>query len=195
LRHTIDDAQSVRRWEAAGRPIPPPHPIKVRTVKAYSARFATPVLVETGTYRGEMVEAVKHVFETIYSIELDDTLYAQAQANLARMSHIHVIHGDSAEVLPALIGKIDQTILFWLDAHYSGGVTARGREDSPIRQELLNILNRSANEPVILIDDARLFTGESGYPTLDELRQFVLEKRPGWVFEVQDDIIRLHGPG
>jgi hypothetical protein len=47
---------------------------------------------------------------------------------------------------------------------------------------------------VALIDDARLFDGTDDYPTLDDLRRWLAERRPAWVMEVADDIIRLHGP-
>jgi len=45
---------------------------------------------------------------------------------------------------------------------------------------------------VILIDDARCFIGERGYPKIDELKEFVLSKYSDWEFEVKDDIIRLY---
>ena len=45
---------------------------------------------------------------------------------------------------------------------------------------------------VILIDDVKDFTGDNGYPTIEELRSFVLQYRPGWIFEVKNGIIRIH---
>jgi hypothetical protein len=45
---------------------------------------------------------------------------------------------------------------------------------------------------VILIDDARCFTGENDYPTLDELKSFVAERKPNHKFSVEHDIIRIH---
>jgi hypothetical protein len=82
--------------------------------------------------------------------------------------------------------------LFWLDGHYSGGITAKGPLDTPIVKELDSILNHSVTGHVILIDDARCFVGENDYPTIDELREILHTERPRWVFEVKDDIIRIH---
>lgn len=190
----MESAREVRRWEKSGRPVPPPHPVKVRTVKAYAARFGTPVLVETGTYYGDMVFAVRSIFRTILSIELDEDLYRKAKARFAHFGHIHIMSGDSGRVLPKILPGINQRCLFWLDAHYSGGVSARGNTDTPIMEELQHILAYPVIDPVILIDDARLCVGRASYPTLDELRRFVSCVRPDWVFEVRDDIVRIHRP-
>jgi hypothetical protein len=47
---------------------------------------------------------------------------------------------------------------------------------------------------VVLIDDARLFVGAGGYPRLERVRELVDELRPGWHFDVADDIVRAHVP-
>jgi hypothetical protein len=122
---------------------------------------------------------------------LDTGLYNQAVRTFAEISHIHIHQGDSADVLPALLQEIDEPCLFWLDAHYSGPGTARGRVDTPITQELSAIFEYHVKKHVILIDDARDFTGEDGYPALDELESFVCVRRPDLHFEVKNDIIRL----
>ena len=102
--------------------------------------------------------------------------------------------GDSSRVLSEVLPRITEPCLFWLDAHHSGGVTARGPVDTPIMAELQLIFDARIPRAVILIDDARCFVGENDYPTLDALRQFVLENRPTWAVEVQDDIIRISDP-
>jgi hypothetical protein len=45
---------------------------------------------------------------------------------------------------------------------------------------------------VLLIDDARNLVGENGYPTLEELRNYIKAKKPNYVFECKEDIIRVH---
>jgi hypothetical protein len=83
--------------------------------------------------------------------------------------------------------------LFWLDGHFSAGVTARGDVDTPIVAELDSVLGRSGWNDVVLIDDARLF-GQGDYPSLSWIQQRVADARPGWRFQVRDDIIRAHRP-
>jgi hypothetical protein len=45
-----------------------------------------------------------------------------------------------------------------------------------------------------LIDDARLFTGEDDYPTLDEVRNYLSNRKPDYRFELDLDIIRITPP-
>jgi len=139
-----------------------------------------------------MVNATKNIFSKIFSVELDKTLYEQAKKKFAKFAHISIIQGDSSEVLPPILAEITQPCLFWLDAHYSGGLTAKGNLETPIMRELKLIFTHASGEQVILIDDARLFVGQNDYPTMGQLRSFILEQRPGWMFETENDIIRIH---
>jgi hypothetical protein len=183
--------RQLSRWQSEGRPVPPPHAYKVQTVRHYARDFATPILVETGTYQGAMVSAVRDLFAAIYTIELDPDLHCRAKARFADDPRVRVLGGDSGQLLSEVLPWIEAPCLFWLDAHHSGGITARGPVDTPIMDELRLILGAQLSRAVILIDDARCFVGENDYPTLDALRQFVLENRPTWNFDVQDDIIRI----
>jgi hypothetical protein len=178
-------------WHAAGRPSPPPHEIKQRIVLRYAKRHRVRVLVETGTYLGEMVEATQRRFERVISIELDPKLYQQATERFSRLPHVRIIHGDSGEVLPTVLAELDAPALFWLDGHYSGGITAKGERETPILREVDNILSHAIDRHVILIDDARLFNGTHDYPTLAELEVFIRACRLHSQFEVEDDVIRI----
>ena len=188
-------ADRYEQWRAGGRELPMPHYGKQLVVAEYAERLGPRVLVETGTYTGHMVLAMLDRFERIYSIELDAILHAKVGRRFARHSHVHLLQGASEEVLPNVLEQIKQPCVFWLDAHYSGGQTARGTLDTPILQEIRCILAHCcADEHVLLIDDARSFTGQNDYPTLEELRNVILTTKAGWHFEVKDDIIRAHRP-
>lgn len=185
--------QKYELWKCSGGEIPLPHYGKQLVVADYSQCFDVPVLVETGTYHGHMVMAMLDRFKEIYSIELDVTLCSNAQRQFSRHRHIHILQGSSDQVLPLVLPQIKQSCLFWLDAHYSGGKTAKGELSTPIMKELGCILQHPlAARHVLLIDDARCFVGDDDYPTLVELRDYVLGKYPDWSFEVKDDIIRVH---
>ncbi len=168
------------------------HSTKQKTIKEYASKFSVRVLIETGTYLGEMIEATKDSFDIIFSIELDQQLYEQAVEKFVDYEHILLVQGDSSSELPKVLDGINQPCLFWLDGHYSGGITAKGKMETPIVEEVRHILNHSITDHVILIDDARLFVGRDDYPTLEELKKIILEKRPSWRWEVKDDIIRVH---
>jgi hypothetical protein len=182
----------VRAWVNAGKIGPPPPLVKQRTVVEYGRRFRTRIFVETGTHLGLMIAAVHSRFRKTYSIELDEHLFADASRRFARFDDVVIDQGDSGDVLPRILASISEPSLFWLDGHYSGDTTARGEQDTPIVRELDCILSHPIVNHVILIDDARNFTGKCGYPDLAHLRALILEIRPDWTFEVADDMIRIH---
>jgi hypothetical protein len=186
------DLEARRAWEKQGRPSPPPHIIKEELIRDYAKNFNTNILIETGTYLGDMVHAMKKSFSKIISFELDQTLAAQAQKRFANDDHIQVVQGDSGKLLADYLAPINEPCLFWLDGHYSGGITAKGTLETPIKNELTAILSHPVNGHVILIDDARCFTGENDYPTLDELKSFVQEHKPDSRFTMETDVIRIH---
>jgi len=161
--------QDLRRWNKDGQQAPPPHLVKSETVLQYGRRYGLRCLVETGTYLGDMVAVAHRQFNAVYSIELDEELFRAAVRRFRSCKNVFLKNGDSAAVLQRLVGSIDTPCLFWLDAHYSGGVTARGLTDTPILSELRAVLSRDVEGDVLLIDDARLFGGDPNYPRLDEL--------------------------
>jgi hypothetical protein len=191
IRPMLQEKQ-FQEWIKSGRPAPAPSMQTQRVVKEYAIKFSTKTLVETGTFRGDMVNAQKDMFSRIYSVELDERLAKKAQKRFSGFKHIKIFQGNSADMLPGIIKQASEPYLFWLDAHFSGGVTARGDVDTPIIQELRCILDNRTADDVILIDDARHFVGLNDYPTIQELRDFILKNRPDWVFEIKDDIIRTH---
>jgi len=156
----------------------------------YKNRFNPKIFIETGTYHGNMVNAMKDRFEKIYSIELGDELYEAAKKRFANNKHIEIIHGDSGKELSRLLGRISEPALFWLDAHYSGGITARGSIDTPIERELQVIMQHPIKEHVILIDDARHFTGTNNYPTKTMIENIAQEHNRS--FEMKDDNFRIY---
>lgn len=66
-------------WISKGRPVPPPQVVKAGALKEYAKRYALHVLVETGTYQGDMLEVLRRDFDTIYSIELSPELVGAAR--------------------------------------------------------------------------------------------------------------------
>jgi hypothetical protein len=181
----------LREWESRGRPVPPPHVLKQRVLKSYAARYRTRTLVETGTYFGDMVEAMTRSFDRIYSIELGADLHRRAEERFRSSRHIKILHGDSAIVLGRVITEITGPALFWLDGHYSGDITAKGSKDTPIIDELRVILTAPERGHVIVIDDARCFGGDPSYPSIPELERYIRSIRNDVSISVDDDSIRV----
>ena len=180
-------------WEQKGKPLPPPHMVKQQVLRGVAKEFGLRILVETGTFYGDMVEALKGDFERIYSIELSQDLHEKARRRFAKEEHITLLRGDSGEVLEELTKVLESPALFWLDGHYSAGETARGVKDTPILEELEHILGSCEKRHVIVVDDARCFGTEPAYPTVEELRSFVISRRRDMVFKVdiQHDNIQM----
>ena len=184
-------ARELEEWERRGRPVPPPHIIKQLTIKHFAKRFGTRVLIETGTYYGDMVEAMKPYFNRVYSIELSNELYDKAKRRFAEDDKITIIHGDSGIELGKIIANLDEPALFWLDGHYSAGVTARGQKDTPIYEELEHIFSSPIREHIVIIDDARAFGGNSDYPSIDDLCKFIRQNYHNSIITIENDSIRV----
>lgn len=175
---TIDSLFMERMWRRLGCPAPPPAGVKRHVLKILLSAFRADVFVETGTYLGDTVASLKGHAHTIHSIELGDDLYQNATRRFARCPDVRLWHGDSAAVLPEVLTHIHSRCLFWLDGHYSEGITARGSQDTPIIEELKHIFSESLPPYLIAIDDARCFNGMNGYPCMHALLEFVAAAQP-----------------
>lgn len=171
--------------------MPPPHIVKCQALAFFAKRFGLKILVETGTYYGDTIEAMRRQFDRVYSIELSKELHKKAQRRFKRARNVELICGDSAIELGKLMAHLDQPTLFWLDGHYSGDLTAKGAKDTPIYEELDHILSAPDRGHVIIIDDARCFGVDLHYPSLEEITAFIRSKRSNVVLVVQDDSIRV----
>jgi hypothetical protein len=187
----IYSRKQLRDWYFNGCPVPPPHIVKQLTIKEYQKRSGYKILIETGTFLGEMVEAQKKCFEKIISIELSVELYKKAVMRFKRNSNVEIVYGDSGEELPEIMNGIDTPAIFWLDGHYSEGITAKGGTNCPIYSELIAIFKGKNLKHIIIIDDARCFTGKGGFPQISELADFIKTWYKNCPMTVENDIIRL----
>jgi len=191
IQHRARARFEIRDWERRGRPIPPPNALKQEVAGEYARRYGLRTFIETGTNLGEMDFVLKNRFARIVTVELSPDYHARAVRRLGRFGHIECLCGDSGVVLPSVLARMTEPCLFWLDAHYSAGKTAKGEVETPISAELDVALRHPVRGHVVLIDDARLFDGTHDYPVLSALQQRVKELRPDLWFAVRDDIIRI----
>ena len=120
-------------------------------------RFGLVNFVETGTYLGDSTAVAAELFDEVHSIELSKELAARAADRFGSAPRVHIYNGDSAEHLPEILKGLARPTLFWLDGHYSSGITAKGRLNTPILDELRFIHALGPKGSVLLIDDLRLF--------------------------------------
>jgi hypothetical protein len=177
-------------WKLRGEPERSPHLVKQRAVLEYAGRYGLSVLVETGTYYGEMVAAMKNHFEEIHSVEYDSRLARRAQKKFSGHSHIHIHEGDSQQVVPEILRSLRRPALFWLDAGYYGWAGLQG-DKRRLTSELEAILAHPVAGHAILMDDARGLNGLNGAPTVAELTARIQSAFPGRKVEVKHDILRI----
>ena len=135
------------------------------------------------------------LFGRDYSIELEDNLYLRCVERF-KDKNIHLIHGDSTEVLDSLLSDIDVPVTFWLDGHSSGTdpdtgiVTTFGKYKSPILQELDIIQRHHIKTHTILIDDLRLWSiAEYGFDT-KTIMEKCLQINPRYEFTFEDGYVK-----
>jgi len=177
-------------WKLRGEPVRSPHLLKQRTVREYAAQYGFRTLVETGTYYGEMVEAMRRHVDRLYSIEYDSALAARARRKFARWPHVEILQGDSAALIPSILERISEPALFWLDAGYYGWADSQV-DQSRLMRELAAILGHRVKGHVILLDDARGLDGRHGAPTAAELKHRIETDFPGRSVTVKHDILRI----
>ena len=164
---------------------------KFRAIKGLKHKTGAKAFVETGTYLGVTTNRCASVFDSIYTIELDPDLAHKAQSFLSRHPHIEVLQGDAVEKLESVLQKTDQTVLVFLDGHFSGGDTACGDMPEPAIEEL-KILSRFREKVAgILIDDFRLFGTEPGFPSKSALFKAIEDYFPGYRVDVALDQIHV----
>lgn len=148
------------------------------------------VFVETGTYLGDTTWWFRNDFERLYTVEVDRFLNDQAKARFARMGHIEAMLGDSSSVLVDIVPRIESKAMYWLDGHYSAGITGTGKSHCPIMAEL-DAIYRHARAPfVIVIDDARCFGDDPAYPSVGAVRDRIASLSNGLdVVTIENDMI------
>jgi len=176
-------------WILRGRPTRSPHLLKQKTVREYGANFNLRTLVETGTYYGEMVAAMKRHFDHIYSIEFVPELAERAQKKFAGEPHIKIICGDSQKAVREVLSLLSEPALFWLDAGYYGWIGKQGDQER-LSSEIQSILSHPLPH-IILLDDARGLTGRDGIPSVDDVKKYVESTFPNRSVDVRYDILRI----
>jgi hypothetical protein len=184
-------AYRVGVWLVLPGTTPAPGFYKRWLIRQWARRARTPILVETGTLHGGTVASCVRSFDRIISIEIDPLLARRAIERFADVPHVTIIEGDSTSTLPTVVAELEAPATFWFDGHYSGHGTGRGAVDPPIVAEVTAVLG-SGKPAVVLIDDARLFVGAAGYPTLSELEELVRDLRSSATFAVTRDIVRVN---
>jgi hypothetical protein len=174
-------------WAEREFAVPSPHFVKQKVLLRNGLRDAT--WVETGTYMGDTTNALSQVAKMVYSIEPEPTLFSKAEQRFSNTSNVKIINGLSEDVLPRLLPTLNGDVCFWLDGHYSAGITFKGPQETPIVEELSAIEKNLArmSKFVVMIDDVRCFDPRkpefSAYPPVDFLVDWARKHNLSWHIE------------
>ena len=190
LSHALFASQELSALQAwASRDWEAPSPDFVKRQVLLRNGWPNATWVETGTFMGQTTALLAQHAAQVVSIEPEPTLCAKAKERFAAQANVHIVHGLSEAVFPKLLPMINGAVNFWLDGHYSAGVTHKGPIDTPIRQELAAIdaqLSRWG-AVCICIDDLRLCTSTDpqfdAYPPLEELVAWAGQHGLDWHIE------------
>jgi hypothetical protein len=115
------------------------------------------IAVETGTRHGENTAFLAEHFKIVYTIEIDETLYAEACHRFID-DDVFCLHSDSAERVPHLAKEIVDPVLWYLDAHWwpvkSDPVGGQGQ--FPLWKELNAVKDRGRD--IVVVDDVHAFS-------------------------------------
>ena len=177
----------MRNWAERGYAAPSPHLIKQNCLIRNGMPGAT--WVETGTFLGETTALLAEHAAMVYSVEPEPKLFARAKALFADKKNVEIINGGSEDVFPSLLPKLHGNVNFWLDGHYSAGITFKGKIDTPVKDELRSISDNMAHfsRVTVLVDDVRCFDPQnpdfSEYPTIDFLVDWARSNKFSWHIE------------
>lgn len=154
-------------------------------IRDFAKRLQLKTFIETGLCDGNTVRAIHDSFEKVYSIELSKH-YVEKGREEFKNTNIAIIEGDSGVELANLLQKIPrQPVLFYLDAHYSGGKTSNS--SCPVTRELEAIF-RSGFTGIILIDDMQGYWND--IPAPEAVSNFV-DQFPEWAWELKNGLLRV----
>lgn len=132
--------------------------IDPRLAALLAGQLGLELFIETGTFKGDSLAAVRPYFRELHSCELSPDLHRAAVERFRDDQAVHCHAGSSGELLSMLAATtVGRPTLFWLDAHWCAAEHAAGAESQcPLLDELQAITPLHADS-VVWIDDARYF--------------------------------------
>ena len=195
LRDLLFTVLWIRKGFIGGRP----KAIKNRVLSRYLQMDGD--WVETGTYKGETTRFLAGFGSQVHTIEPEETLYAAAVSSLAHLTNVKVHFGTSEEVLPQILATISGDCNFWLDGHYSGDQTFKGKVEFPLLEELTSIANNcmDGRSLTVFVDDvcclSPIYEETFKVNLLDYLVDWARQHKLVWTIENDIFIMRSQSGG
>ena len=130
-RSRQQDAEPVARRELGLRGFSMPAPANVKRAVLLRYGRETDTWIETGTYLGDTTAFLARRAKRVYSIEPEPTLARQATRRFSGVENVTIVEGLSEDNLAGILSEIEGPVSFWLDGHYSAGITFKDRPTRP----------------------------------------------------------------
>lgn len=153
------------------------------------SKYPNKFFVETGTYRGDSLfhALTSGSFDQLFSVEIQSGLYEHCKRRFADQENVKVFHGDTIDILPQILEKIDAPATFWLDGHYTGVYAGSGSIKCPLLLELEIIKKHPIKTHTLLIDDVPSFgTEDFSYVTKEQIIEKLFAINPHYHLSIQD---------
>ena len=187
----LKNYKNLLSWVRNGFSANAPQIVKEKILKRHAIENAP--WIETGTYLGTTTKFLIKSFPKVYTIEPDENLFNKAIKRF-ESKNVELFNGVSEDVLPKLLPNLDGNLNFWLDGHYSEGITFLGKKVCPVEEELIAIEDnlKFFKKVNIFIDDSRCFISDftiQEYPSIDFVIDWARQNKFSW--HIEQDIIIL----
>jgi hypothetical protein len=116
------------------------------------------IFFETGTFKGDTVNAMLPYFDRFITAELSEPLWKEVTERFASEEKVEPYLGNSPDVIATFRPALkDSSVLYWLDAHWCVADDTSGEKSQCPLLEEIQAIGQLNDQSVILIDDARLF--------------------------------------
>jgi len=118
------------------------------------------IFVETGTAYGQTLQEIQPYFKKIFTVEISEKLWEWLQPQIQQFENVEHVLGDSLIEIPKFLETLhkDDKVFFWLDAHWSQGLSSKNDLDCPLIEECVIIDKQyKADIGLVVIDDVRMF--------------------------------------
>ena len=138
-------------------------------------KYINSIFIETGSGSGAGIEqAINAGFKYIYSIELHKEPFDYCVNRFKDNPNVHLMYGDSGDIMDNLLSEINEPATFWLDGH---------DEDAyPIIKELQAIGRHFIKTHIIMIDDLRMFDVKKHGLNLEIIKSECIKINPSYKF-------------
>jgi|TARA_B100002019_G_scaffold293350_1_gene320334 hypothetical protein len=118
------------------------------------------IFVETGTAYGQTLQQIQPYFEKIFTVEISQKLWEWLHPQIRQFENVEHVLGDSLVEIPKFLKTLDENdkVFFWLDAHWSQGLSDKNHLDVPLIEECVIIDEQyKSDTAIVAIDDVRMF--------------------------------------